>query len=57
VSFEFVLSKAQSLLVGLHNRQQPAEIGGLLRRHPAILLEIDRLLGHRCMARFPLAIT
>jgi hypothetical protein len=46
VRFEFVLSLPQRSLIGLHLRQQPTKIGGLLSRHSTMLVEIDRLLGN-----------
>ena len=45
MTFQFVLPKAQGLLVSLDVRPQPAQIGGLLRGHPATLIQINRLLG------------
>jgi hypothetical protein len=40
------LSKAQGLLVGFHVRQQPAKLGSLLGSHAAVLIQVDRFLGH-----------
>jgi hypothetical protein len=38
VSFQFILPKAQGSLIGLHVGQEPAQIGGLLSGHPAMLI-------------------
>jgi hypothetical protein len=46
LSFQFVLPKAQGLLVGFYVCEQPAEVGGLLSGHPPMLVQIDRLFRH-----------
>lgn len=46
VGFQFVLSTAQSLLVRIHIRQESAKLRGLLRSHPAMLIEVDRPVGY-----------
>jgi hypothetical protein len=50
VSFQFILPKGQGILVRLPVGRQPAQISGLLRSHPAALIEIDRLLRHQRMS-------
>jgi len=44
--FQFLLSKAQFLFVGFDARQEPAQLGGLLRGHPAVLIEVDGSVRH-----------
>jgi hypothetical protein len=51
VGFQFVLPNAQRLLVRLYIRQEPPQLGRLLRCHPAVLIEINRFVGHGSTAR------
>ena len=44
--FQFILPKAQRSFVGFYFRQKPTEVRGLLSRHPAMLIQIDGLIGH-----------
>ena len=46
VGFQFVLPEAQCLLVRLHVRQEPPKLGRLLCGHPAMLIEVDGIVGH-----------
>lgn len=43
---QFILPQAQRLLVGFHFGQHPTKLRRLLRRHPAMLVEIDRFVGY-----------
>jgi len=43
VGFQFVLPKAQCLLVRLDVRQQPTKIRSFLGGHSAMLVKVDRL--------------
>jgi hypothetical protein len=51
VSFQFVLPKAQGLLDRFHVRHQPSKFGSLLGSHSAMLIQVDRFLGHDRSAR------
>src|SRR4029077_7565559 len=46
VGFQFGLPKAQFFFVRLDIRQEPAQLGRFLRGHAAMLVEVDRLIGH-----------
>jgi len=41
---QFALSQARSFFVGLDVRRQPAQLGGLLRGHAAMLIQVDACL-------------
>ena len=50
MGFQLVLSQPQRSLIGLHVRQQPAQVGCLLRQHATTLVQFDRL---SVIAMFP----
>src|SRR5579864_7494879 len=49
--FQFILPQPQRPFVGFHLGQQPAQAGGFLGRHAAMLIEIDGLVGHEWTTR------
>lgn len=46
MGLQLALAFAQDLFIGLHLRQEPSQVRGFLRRHPAAGVEVDRLFGH-----------
>ena len=44
--FQFIPVKAQRSFIGLHLPPQATKVGCFLSRHPAMVIQIDALIGH-----------